>query len=255
LDRSRIFNGRLSYNKGAYLLHMLRWIMGDEVFFEACRDYLHNPEFFFSYAHTGEFIDILESKSGLDLSEFFTDWFYGEGYPTYKLYYSRTDKGVSLKINQTPSHPSVDFYEMPIPVRIVGESTDTTVVLQNFVQDQTYAINVDFLVESIEFDPEKWILAKSEVAIDPNLNIQDGPPIIAFPNPAISEIRFFSSISMRGVRFLEVYDESGRLCKKVAPPGGIENGFRLTITDLKAGTYFVRFDSLTDYSIRVVKIN
>lgn len=253
LDRSRIFNGRLSYNKGAYLLHMLRWIMGDEVFFEACRDYLHNPEFFFSYAHTEEFIDILESKSGLDLSEFFTDWFYGEGYPTYNLHYIPIEEGVVVKLNQSQSHPSVDFYEMPVPIRLVGEESDTLVILDNFIQDQTYLIPTEFVVEFIEFDPEKWILAKSVSAIDPTLDINDGPPITAFPNPAASEVRFFSTSSMSGVGYLEVYDVNGKLCKREEPRGGIANGYRLDVDDLESGVYLIRFDSLSDYALRIVK--
>ena len=39
-DLSVIFDGRLTYNKGFYLAHMLRWMVGDSAFFQACRNYL-----------------------------------------------------------------------------------------------------------------------------------------------------------------------------------------------------------------------
>ncbi len=126
LDRDRIFNGRLSYNKGAYVLHMLRWVVGDEAFFEGCRNYLNDPDHSFSYAHTDEFIQIMEEASGKDLSEFFDDWYYGEGFPNYKIRYAQADGAVIVRINQILSHSSVDFFEMPIPLRLLGEESDTS---------------------------------------------------------------------------------------------------------------------------------
>src|SRR5690606_26242544 len=55
-DRGRIFDGRLSYNKGAYVLHMLRWILGDADFFLACRNYINDPELEFGFAYTPDLI-------------------------------------------------------------------------------------------------------------------------------------------------------------------------------------------------------
>jgi len=254
LSRDRIFNGRLSYNKGAYVLHMLRWVIGDELFFEGCRNYLNDPDLSFSYAHTDEFIEIMEEVSGNNLTEFFDDWYYGEGYPTYKLSYSPVDGGVLVRINQEQSHPSVDFFEMPVPVRLVGEDSDTIVVLENVIQNQTYFIRTNFLVNSLEFDPARWILSQSEVSIDPGLNEEDEMSLLAYPNPASSEVRFFSSTPMLNIRSVEVFDTNGKLCKRANPPGGILNGFRMDISDLDAAVYILRFQGVSDYSIRLVKI-
>ena len=49
---NRIFNGRLTYDKGGYLLHMLRWKLGDTLFFQALRNYLNDPVLAYSYAKT-----------------------------------------------------------------------------------------------------------------------------------------------------------------------------------------------------------
>jgi len=255
LDRDRIFNGRLSYNKGAYVLHMLRWVMGDDAFFEGCRNYLNDPNHSFSYAHTEDFIQIMEEASGKDLSEFFRDWFYGEGYPTYTVAYSPVEGGVVIKINQAQSHPSVNFYEMPLPVRLIGETSDTIVVVENQIQNQSFFINTNFIVEAVEFDPQRWVLAKSVIGIDPNLIDDEGPSIMAIPNPVTSEVRFFSNAEMNGVRFFEIFDSTGRLCKRVTPRGGVIDGFRIDISDLEPGVYLVRFDSLFDSAIKIVKTN
>ncbi len=52
---SRIFNYRLSYVKASLLLHMLRWKMGDDLFFEGCRNYLINQETNYNFANTNQF--------------------------------------------------------------------------------------------------------------------------------------------------------------------------------------------------------
>ncbi|MCZ4410489.1 M1 family aminopeptidase [Cryomorphaceae bacterium 1068] len=254
LDRDRIFNGRLSYNKGAYLLHMLRWVIGDESFFEGCRNYLNDPDHSFSYAHTDEFIQIMEEVSGKDLSEFFSDWYYGEGFPNYKIWYAQTDGGVFVKINQSPSHQSVDFFEIPIPIRLVGAESDTTVVLDNVIQGQMYFLEVDFVVNSLEFDPDRWILALSEVGIDPDINDEYENLFQAYPNPASTEVRFFSSTPISGLKTAEVYNVNGKLCKSIEPEGGILNGFRMDISELEPAVYIVRFQGFSDYSVRFIKM-
>ena len=68
---SRIFSSRLSYNKGSMVLHMLRKKLGDTNFFQALQDYLSTPEHAYDYAKTEDFISIVETSSGEDLTEFF----------------------------------------------------------------------------------------------------------------------------------------------------------------------------------------
>jgi len=255
LDRDRVFDGRLSYNKGAYVLHMLRWVIGDDAFFEGCRNYLNDPDHAFSYAHTDEFIQIMEDVSGTDLSEFFSDWFYGEGFPTYQISYAQKGDGVTVRLNQRPSHSSVDFYEMPVPIRLVGQASDTVVVLENVIQNQTYFLPINFLVDAVEFDPDQWLLSQSEVVVDPSLQSDESPSVLAYPNPSSSDFRFFFTLPPGEIDFLEIYDINGKLCKKLQPPGGISNGFRVDIGDLESGVYVVKFGDAFDHSLKLLKFD
>jgi aminopeptidase N len=122
---SRIFSSRLSYNKASYLLHMLRWKLGDDVFFQSVRNYLADSSLAFGYAHTEDLKRHFEMESGENLDEFFNDWFYGEGYPSYQLEWTNQGSSVNIKLNQTPSHPSVEFFEMPVPVKVSGSNADS----------------------------------------------------------------------------------------------------------------------------------
>ena len=73
---ARIFSSRLTYNKGAYLLHMLRWVLGDTLFFRGIRQYVNDPKLAYGFARTDDLKRNLEQVSGKDLTEFFNDWFF-----------------------------------------------------------------------------------------------------------------------------------------------------------------------------------
>lgn len=184
---NRIFNSRLSYRKGAMLLHMLRWKMGDEDFFQAARNYLEDPELAYGFAKTPDLQRHLESVSGEDLDEFFADWYYGEGYPSYQLYYEAHGGGVEVMLEQTTSHPSVDFFEMPVPVYFTDGEQDTLVVLDHNFSGQHFLFDFDFFPIEVIIDPELWLLSKDntiEILGDVNETRDYGDFIHLYPSPA-----------------------------------------------------------------------
>jgi aminopeptidase N len=78
---NRIFDSRLSYTKGSHLLYMLRWILGDNAFFTALRNYQIDPAIIYGFATTADLKRNMEQASGKDLTYFFNEWFSGQGYP------------------------------------------------------------------------------------------------------------------------------------------------------------------------------
>ncbi|HRI59346.1 MAG TPA: M1 family metallopeptidase, partial [Saprospiraceae bacterium] len=113
----RIFSGRLSYSKGAMVLHQLRWTVGDAAFFAGIRNYLNAPGLSGDFARTTDLRSHIEATSGQDLNWYFNDWFYGEGYPSYQIEWSQAGNTAWITIHQTQSHPSVGFFEVPVPLR------------------------------------------------------------------------------------------------------------------------------------------
>ncbi|MEZ4906750.1 MAG: M1 family aminopeptidase [Saprospiraceae bacterium] len=204
----RIFSGSLSYSKGAFLLHMLRWKLGDEVFFKAISNYIHDPELIYNYAKTVDLKNHLEAESGTDLTEFFNDWFYGRGYPIYNFEYDNEDDGnVEIIINQEQTDASVDFFEMPVQVKLIGATKDTLVTLDNYQNQQEFVINAGFEVEDLEFDPNTWLCAKlGTITSVPELANDD---IVLFPNPA-NNIVYFKTNDDIDVAKIELLDYSGR---------------------------------------------
>ena len=118
---SRIFNGRLSYSKGALVAHMLRKELDDALFFESIQNYLADPDFAYGYAKSDDFIASVEESTQADLPEFFNDWLYGEGYPTYTIEWSQPSQNLArFVINQTQSHWTVDFFESKVTLKLNG---------------------------------------------------------------------------------------------------------------------------------------
>ncbi len=163
---SRIFNGRLSYNKGAYLLHMLRWIMGDTDFFTALHNYINDPALAYDYALTDDLKAHLETTADTSFTEFLDDWYYGQGWPDYDITWSVDVACNKLRVNIRQSHSTGGntFFEMPVPVKFSNGSQDTTLIFnQNNPVDTLFFRTVNFTPDDAAFDPDLWLCAKSTV--------------------------------------------------------------------------------------------
>ena len=92
---------------------MLRKELDDTLFFQSLQNYLADPDFSYGYAKSDDFIASVEESTQEDLTEFFNDWLYGEGYPTYTIEWSQPSENLArFVINQTQSHSSVDFLSL-----------------------------------------------------------------------------------------------------------------------------------------------
>jgi hypothetical protein len=162
-DFNRIFNHRLSYVKGSCLLQMLRWILGDDVFFTALKNYLNDPAISYEFASTNDLKKHLEVASGQSLQYFFDQWFTGQGYPSYQVEWYQKNSIVELKLNQTTSHPSVNFFSLPVPLLFRNTKTnqEKLVVVKHSTNGQTFKDNIGFEADTMIFDPEKWLVSKN----------------------------------------------------------------------------------------------
>ncbi len=206
---NRIFDGRLSYNKGSYVLHMLRWKLGDNAFFQGIRNYLNDPLLAGGYAKTPQLKAHLENSSGLNLTSFFNEWYYNQGFPSYQLLWNQIGTTVNLQVNQTASDPSVSFYELPIPIEFKGVGHDTIVVFNHTFSGQQFTANLNFTVDSVKFDPDLHILS--------NNNVVTGVPTLAaltndisvFPNPVKQDVNFKIQLKAAQTLTFELFDVLG----------------------------------------------
>jgi len=232
---TRIFDQRLSYLKGAYLLRMLRWNLGDEVFFEACRNYLNDPGLRFSFVSTSDFQNHLEAPSGEDLSSFFNQWYRGEGFPKLGVQWANSESGVVLKMTQTPSHPSVDFFKLKVPVLLLGADRDSLFVVNHVSNGQRNILSPDFEVEEVIIDPEFKLLMDLTVVRNSNLREEEGE-IIVFPNPAKDRLNVSILEPEFEVNEYRIFNALGSLVSSYS--GSILNEtFAIGLDNLSSGIY------------------
>lgn len=123
----RIFRA-LVYNKGAAVLHMLRRILGDEVFFRSIRRFYTDHRF--AKAGTADLRKAFEQESGRSLEAFFDRWIMGQDLPTLSVSHTVSADGgtVTVRLDQ----PSARVFEFPVTVSLLyadGSSDDVTVTM------------------------------------------------------------------------------------------------------------------------------
>ncbi len=252
---SRIFNGRLSYNKGSYLLHMLRWKLGDSLFFLSLKNYLNDPLLAWHYAKTPDLKAHLENTSGQNLTSFFNEWYYNQGWPSYQLFWSQSGNAVTLTVNQTQSDPSVSFYEMPIPVQFIGAGRDTIIVFNHTFSGQTFSATVNFPIDTVKFDPELHILSANNVVTGiPTLTAPNNH-IAIFPNPTKKIITINIQLKSSDELLFEVFDISGKkIISKVENVISGNSTDTIDIEQLAAGEYLLNIKGKAiNFSRKIIK--
>lgn len=208
---NRIFSSRLSYNKGAMVLHMLRKKLGDTDFYQGLQNYLDSPDLAYDYAKTEDFIDVMEATTGEDLDEFFNDWVYNQGYPTYAVNWNQDESQLQLMVSQTQSHASVSFFEAEVPIRILGtfgESLD--LVLNNTINNEQFFETVNFTVQEVLIDPDYHLISKNNTVSLSSSDFNFDDDIILYPSPTTSVINLIKPEHIE-VETIKVYNSLGQL--------------------------------------------
>ena len=238
LSVPRLFSGRLTYNKAAMVLHMLRWICGDSAFFAGARNYLDDPELAFASARTSDLQQHLEASSGIDLDGFLADWFTGEGHPSYAMAWSQEEEGmVQATLHQAQSHASVDFFELPVPVRFSGNDRDTTVVFHHSFDGEAFSVQLPFTAHTAVIDPEVWLISAQNTAVQVPV-IPDGPSLRPFPNPVSDRLWCAMPVGLDRNARITLVDATGRTAVEEQVAG--RTSVVMELGALTLGTYFLR---------------
>ncbi|HEV2111577.1 MAG TPA: M1 family metallopeptidase [Gammaproteobacteria bacterium] len=142
-----------TFNKGAWVLHMLRHVMGDQGFFAALHDYATANRY--GRVDTGRWLAACEQHYGKSLDWFFEEWIYGEGEPLFRTDWSQKDKILTLNIAQTQHGQA---FTLPVDVEI---HTDQGVTRQRVwlrQRMQSVDLPVQGMVQTVVLDPDGWVL-------------------------------------------------------------------------------------------------
>ncbi len=256
------------YNKGARVLHMLRWIarmrlvegrlagpedlrlaavQGDERFLGIFARYARAHAY--GNVATENFKVKAEEVLGEDLTWFFQPWLYGKGYPRlrwdWRVLPSGTGVALDIRVRQVQSEPGVPLFRIPVPVRYACAAGTLQEVRWIEGRVTEWTVHLPPGDWSVTPDPEGWLLASHERApLLPRLTL-----LAASPSPSRGEVALTGLFEGDGPApaTLDVFDLAGRRVSGGAPVILAPGTFTMTWDgrgdggiSLPAGVYFAR---------------
>jgi aminopeptidase N len=250
-DVNRIFSSRLSYNKGCAIIHTLRFVLdNDTLFFNILKTYQN--QYHDGTAGIQEFKLVAETLSGLDLTQFFGQWIYGEGYPTFTVRWNQVGSTFLLKSTETVSMSSVTpLFITPLQYKLTRSIGDTIIRVDQNIAIENYSFPVGGTVTTISIDPNNWVLNHGTVTHDVNLvglaeNEAMATHIRVFPNPAKDKL----TVSSEENCLYTILDLTGKQLMQ----GTLQNGpTNIGIESLGEGMYFLQVKDASDKHVKTIK--
>lgn len=259
------------YDKGASILHMLRWVVGDSNFFEGLRFYAQNHAY--GSATTAEFQADMESVSGMDLTSFFNEWVYSKGYPIYRLnnWWKQQEENGTWTIFVDVSQEQNDqwsLFSTPLPITmkyLYQVEPDTTIAAQiDAVRRDTVSVSgVEFEPTRLLFNRDHWLMCSytSELASVETENTAGLPDkfdvSLAWPNPFNGSTEFNVSLVKPGNMQVRVINLLGREVANLASgayPAGIHRIAWNPSPGLASGVYLLQVKSVSGNATRKVTL-
>ena len=166
LDPDSIFDGNLTYDKGSWVVHMLRGVLGDTTFFRVIGDY-YNSQYRFNSLTTEDFAALVSTSVGTDMTWYFNEWIYGDGHPDYQITWHcqrDTSGGFDLYYFVKQTQTGTQF-RMPIRTQFVTTATTKDTIIWNEGREQFYSLHFADSVTNVVVDPQEWILRTVETVL------------------------------------------------------------------------------------------
>jgi aminopeptidase N len=254
-----IFNYVRTYEKGAIVLHMLRGIMGDELFFKGMRNYA-NSIYAYGNATTENFKQIMAEEYGESLDYFFDEWIYGYDYPKYQIDLKWKKEGETYRYNlilNQEINEKPQYFTMPIEIKFKTEDGfDTTFLFFNNRLNQLFNFSYTKKIKEIKLDPNERFINKVI-----NININEGDDnlnktLSVFPNPAKDEIILLWNEIIGKPLNVQIYGEKGNLMALYPIETNLTGSKILDISKFAPALYFIILETeSTKYTEKLIKTN
>ena len=244
-DVNRIFSNHLSYKKGAMLLRMLRWTMGDSLFFKGVNLYQQDSLLRYRFARTSDLQRNLETAAGTSLDTFFKQWFYGKGFPSFGVTWNWKNGWLQLQIAQTTSNASVSYFNTPLQLVFKNTSEQQSFIIPVNQKNLSVTLPLSFNPNSVLIDPSQFIISKNNTSVKDSalyisIPLPNDADLIVYPNPAqsILRIQFNAGYTMYSVN-IKIASASGAIVYKKSFTNLAQNMVTLPVNQLSPGVYFI----------------
>jgi aminopeptidase N len=240
---------RIVYDKGAWILHMLRKIVGEDKFWDIFIAYRNTC--YMSIATTEDFKNVCEEVTNMDLDWFFNQWVYGISQPHYYISWCRTEISkkvwqIDVSISQIQTTPTL--FSMPIDLKIKTEDGDTIFTIWDSLQTQGFTLICNSYPESLILDPDSWVLKTATYSmVDPDLGYIPNDYILfkPHPNPFNSSTYFSFFILHDDFYKISVYDILGReidIIRSDKMRAGYYQDMEWKPLSVSSGVYIIRLE-------------
>jgi aminopeptidase N len=235
------------YSKGAVVLGMLRYEVGDSLFYAALQKYIE--KFKYEVATTELFEKTVEEMVGRDLAWFFNQWIYRKGWPEVDVVYSPSTslagtKGTRIVVKQIQASKEL-FTNVPVEITFLKGNTVVTSVVLNLVnQENTFFVENTGDFTSITINQGANVRALLQTTkitgVDESGAEKEQPELRIIPNPAGSDMRIAVSSNGECSALMTVINSIGEVViTGTLPMKEGENTFPFSTKELPSGTYFV----------------
>jgi aminopeptidase N len=251
-DINRIFDSRLSYDKGGDIIHQIRFeLQNDSLFFQSLKNF--QTQYGFSTATGLDFKSVVETTSGMNFTDYFNQWYFGEGYPTYNIVWNQIADTVIFTATQTTSMPSVTpLFKMLMEYKLNSPSGDTLIRVYQTANVNTFKIHTSKTITGMAVDPNDWVINKVGTIVIGIENVENPVYFTTGPNPVEDFVFVYFENNISKSTEIKVCDITGRELMKVY---AIQNSTKIDLSNLKSGFYMINVsDGNNVYSKRIVKL-
>lgn len=255
-----LFNYAMTYAKSACVVHMLRYVLQDEAFFKAIKDYATDMlNFKYKNTTTEDFKTSISESSGQDLSWFIDQWVKGPNHPKYHNEYSfnkvnDTEWQANFLVSQYQTN--ANFFKMPIELKIqFSDQSDTLIRVMNDVNDQLFHFMFTKEPVLLIFDPNNDIVLKESFLsedVDDGTNESNLVLEQNSPNPFLHSTKIKFQLPEDGHVYLIIYDLNGKIIENVVNAIMSKGDHEVTV-DLSRNQSGIYFYSLEFNNQKIAK--
>ena len=209
----------LYYDKNAMLINSLRFVVNnDSLFFLGIRNF--QTQFHGANAYGRDLRDAMENTTGIDLTDFFNQWYYGYGYPSFGIRWNQVGNRLMLQVTEIASCDSTPLFKTPLELKLVCFPSDTIIKVDITQNISSFNVPISGTFYRALVDPNQWVLDRKAI-----LPIHDTTLIIAsvdevsqnkfsiYPNPTSQYLNILSSTENKPFD-VTMYDSRGAIVFK-----------------------------------------
>lgn len=254
MNTGRIFSSRLTYDKGGAIIRTLQFeINNDSIWFPLLRGFQNTYKN--TVASTIDFKNYAQTFTGMNFTQFFNQWYYGQGYPTFAVTWNSMPGKAFLKSVQSTSTPtSVPLFITPLEYKLARTGyADTVIRVMHSNTTENYTVNLLGTVTSVTVDPNQWVINKvtgptKDITLGVDESYVWANDITITPNPSNGVFEIRTEKNLEGV--IEVFDVTGKLVHTQSA----QSKTRIDISSKEAGVYLLVIKDTNGNQVKSTKL-